>query len=126
MRGVSCQVIERNGPGGLQPRAKCTNVRTREHLRRWGIAEALRAASPIRRDYPSNVVFATRMNGHLLARFEKSFSAVTERNDLYSEGAQWVPQYVLEEVLRAHAVSLPGVDVQFETALEACSDDGDG
>ena len=126
MRGVSCQVIERNDRVGYSPRAKCTNVRTREHLRRWGIAEALRAASPIRRDYPSNVVFATRMNGHLLARFEKSFSAVTERNDLYSEGAQWVPQYVLEEVLRAHAVSLPGVDVQFETALEACSDDGDG
>ncbi len=126
IRGISCQVIERNDRVGYSPRAKCTNVRTREHLRRWGIAEELRRVSPIPRDYPSNVVFATRMNGHLLARFEKSFSAVTERNDLYAEGAQWVPQYVLEEVLRAHAVSLPSVDVSFSTTLESCTDGADG
>jgi len=82
-------------------------VRTREHLRRRSIADELRRVSPTRADYPANVLFATRMNGHLPARFEKSFSAVTERNDLHAEGAQWVPQHVLEEVLRARAVSLP-------------------
>ena len=126
MRNISCQVIERNDRVGYSPRAKCTNVRTREHLRRWGIADELRRVSPIRPDYPANVVFATRMNGHLLARFENSFSCGTERNDLYAEGAQWVPQYVLEEVLRARAVSLPSVEVNFSTALETFSDDGDG
>ena len=31
---------------GYAPRAKTTNVRTREHLRRWGIADRLAAASP--------------------------------------------------------------------------------
>lgn len=126
MRGISCQVVERNDRVGYSPRAKCTNVRTREHLRRWGIADELRRVSPIRPDYPANVVFATRMNGHLLARFEKSFSCETERNNLYAEGAQWVPQYVLEEVLRARAVSLPSVEVSFSTALETCTDDGTG
>ena len=126
LRDISCQVVERNDRVGYSPRAKCTNVRTREHLRRWGIADELRRVSPIRPDYPANVVFATRMNGHLLARFEKSFSCETERNNLYAEGAQWVPQYVLEEVLRARAVSLPPVDVRFSTVLETFSDDGDG
>ncbi len=87
-RGISCQVVERNDRVGYSPRAKCANVRTREHLRRRGIADELRRVSPIRADYPANVLFATRMNGHLLARFEKSFSAVAERNDLYAEGAQ--------------------------------------
>ena len=55
------------------PRAKTTNVRTREHLRRWGIADRLAAAAPMGIDYPSNVVFATRLNGGFeLCRFENN------------------------------------------------------
>ena len=41
-RGVRCIVVERNDRVGYSPRAKTTNVRSREHLRRWGIADALR------------------------------------------------------------------------------------
>jgi 2-polyprenyl-6-methoxyphenol hydroxylase-like FAD-dependent oxidoreductase len=116
-RGIRCHVVERNDRVGYSPRAKTTNVRTREHLRRWGIAEALRKASPMSSDYPPTVVFATRMNGPELARFENAFNGSRERNNLYSEEAQWVPQYVLEEVLRQHASSLPGVAVSFNTEL---------
>ena len=126
LRGVTCQVVEQNDRVGYSPRAKMTNVRTREHLRRWGIADELRRVAPIRSDYPANVVFATRMNGHLLARFENAFSCGAGRNDLYAEGAQWVPQYTLEEVLRARAVGLPGVRVTFDTALESLDQTGDG
>ena len=86
-RGVSCRVVERNDRVGYSPRAKTTNVRTREHLRRWGIADALRAASPIPPDYPPNVVFATRMNGHLLARFENAMNGCRVRNPLYASSA---------------------------------------
>ncbi len=125
-RGITCQVVEQNDRVGYSPRAKMTNVRTREHLRRWGIADELRRASPIRADYPANVVFATRMNGPMLARFEGAFSCGRERNDLYSEGAQWVPQYTLEEVLRVKAVSLPSVSVSFNTALQSFTEDDDG
>ena len=116
-RGVACHVIERNDRVGYSPRAKTTNVRSREHLRRWGIADALRAASPMPPDYPSTVVFATRMTGWPLARFENALNGSRERNNLYSESAQWVPQYTLEEVLRRHASSLPGVSVSFNTEL---------
>lgn len=125
-RGVGCLVVERNDRVGLSPRAKTTNVRTREHLRRWGIADALRQASPIPPDYPPTVVFATRMNGHELARFENAFNGRRERNELYSEEAQWVPQYTLEEVLRRHASSLPGVHIQFDTELDGLEQDGEG
>jgi 2-polyprenyl-6-methoxyphenol hydroxylase-like FAD-dependent oxidoreductase len=113
-RGIRCCVVERHDRVGYSPRAKTTNVRTREHLRRWGIADALRKASPIAADRPSTVVFATRMNGPLLARFENALNGNRERNNLYSEEAQWVPQYVLEDVLREYAQSLPGVNVHFE------------
>ena len=125
-RGISCRVVERNDRVGYSPRAKMTNVRTREHLRRWGIADELRRASPIRIDYPSNVVFATRMNGPLLARFENAWSGGLDRNNLYAESSQWVPQYTLEEVLRAHAVSLPSVEVRFNTAFESFTEGDDG
>ena len=52
-RGVSFIVVERNDRVGCAPRAKTTNVRTSEHMRRWGIAGRLAAASPLGVDYPS-------------------------------------------------------------------------
>ncbi len=125
-RGVSCLAVERNDRVGYSPRAKTTNVRTREHLRRWGIADALREASPIPPDYPPDVVFATRMNGPALARFTNVMHGKRERNELFSEEGQWVPQYTLEEVLRAHAATLPGVRIQFGTALIGLQQDADG
>ena len=125
-RGVTCRVVERNDRVGYSPRAKTTNVRTREHLRRWGLADALRDASPMPRDYPFDVVFATRMNGYTLARFTNVSSGGSERSELYSEGGQWVPQYTLEEVLRVCAVSLPGVQVTFDTELSTLQQDAEG
>jgi 2-polyprenyl-6-methoxyphenol hydroxylase-like FAD-dependent oxidoreductase len=86
-RGIRCVVVERNDRVGYSPRAKTTNVRTREHLRRWGIADELRRASPIAPDRPSTVVFATRMNGPLITRFENALNGGRERNNLYSEEA---------------------------------------
>ena len=80
-----------------------------------GIADALREASPIASDRPSTVVFATRMNGRLLARFENALNGNRECNNLYSKSAQWVPQYVLEDVLRRCAQSHPSVTIHFQT-----------
>ena len=45
------------------------------------------------------------------------------RNNLYSEEAQWVPQYTLEDVLRAHAATLRGVDITFNTELVSFEQD---
>ena len=64
------------------------------------------------------MVFATRMNGRLLARFENALNGNRERNNLYSEEAQWVPQYVLEDVLRQCAQSHPSVAINFR--LSSC------
>jgi 2-polyprenyl-6-methoxyphenol hydroxylase-like FAD-dependent oxidoreductase len=55
------------------------------------------------------------MEGPLIARFENALSGSRARNHLYSEEAQWVPQYVLEEVLRQCAQSLAGIAIHFET-----------
>jgi 2-polyprenyl-6-methoxyphenol hydroxylase-like FAD-dependent oxidoreductase len=125
-RRVPCLLVERNDRVGHAARAKTTNVRTREHLRRWGIADALRAASPLGLDYPSNVVFCTRLAGHPLTRFENAFYCAPGRNPLYSEHAQWIPQYSVEEVMRAHAQSLPGVELRFHCELMSLGQDDAG
>lgn len=125
-RGIPCLVVEKNDRVGYAPRAKTTNVRTREHLRRWGIADRLRAASPLGVDYPSNVTFVTRLGGHGITRFDNALYCAPGRNPLYSEHAQWIPQYALEEVLRAHAQSLPGVEVRFRCELASFEQTSDG
>ena len=116
-RGVACMVVERNDRVGYAPRAKTTNVRTREHLRRWGIADKLRAASPLGVDYPSTVMFVTRLAGYELARFDNALYCAPGMNPLYSEHSQWIAQYAVEEVLRAHAQTLPGVTIRFNCEL---------
>ena len=91
-RGIPCVLVERNARTGFAPRAKTTNVRTREHLRRWGIAQELRKASPLGVDYPSNVLFVTRLAGWELARIENALYCAPGKNPLYSEHAQWIPR----------------------------------
>jgi len=124
-RSVSCLIVERNDRVGYAPRAKTTNVRTRTHLRRWGIADRLAAASPFGIDYPTNVVFTTRLSGFELARFANAFNAAPAPNPLYPEHAQWIPQYKLEEVLRAHAATLPSVKFSFNTEFNAVIQDAE-
>ena len=74
-RGARVFVAERNERAGRAPRAKTTNVRTRTHLRRWGIAERLAEASPLGIDYPNDVIFVTRLAAHRLAHFKDAFNA---------------------------------------------------
>lgn len=125
-RGVRCIVIEKNDRVGHAPRAKTTNVRTCEHLRRWGIAGSLRARAPLGVDYPSTIQFATRMNGYPLARIDNAFFCRPGPHALYAEHAQWVPQYLLEETLREHVETLAGVELRFNTRFDSMSQDGAG
>jgi 2-polyprenyl-6-methoxyphenol hydroxylase-like FAD-dependent oxidoreductase len=126
LRSVRCTVVEQHDRVGLNPRAKTTNVRSREHLRRWGVAQALREMSPLPPGYPSDIVFATGLSGHVVARIENAFDTSTERNELYSEPGQWVPQYSLEEVLRKRAAGLPGVRIVFNRCFETAVQDAQG
>lgn len=112
-RGVPCTVLERSARAGYAPRAKTTHTRTREHLRRWGIASELAEASPFGVDYPSHVLYVTRLGGRLIHRFENALQCAPDRDDRYSEHGQWIPQYKLEAVLRDHALSLPGVEILY-------------
>ena len=110
-RGIASTVIEPRGSvDHTRPRAKTTNARTMTHLRRLGLADALRAAAPLPVDYAQDVIFCTRLAGpaaHELRRFRNAFQLVPGRYGPQPECGQQVPQPVLEEVLRAAAARNP-------------------
>lgn len=123
MRGIRVLVAERNSRNGAAPRAKTTNVRTRTHLRRWGIADALAGASPLGVDYPNDIHFVTGLSGYPLALFRDAFNAAPTQSNDYPEHAQWVPQYTFERVLLEHAATLPSVEVRFDTTFVSADQD---
>lgn len=124
-RSVDVVVVERNDRVGHAPRAKTTHTRTREHFRRWGIAQDLAAVAPFGLDYPSDVHFVTRLGGYGLATIRDAFNCAPARNDLYAEHSQWVPQYRVEEVMREHLRSLPTVEICFEHEWLVAEQSGD-
>ena len=126
LRGVSALLVERNVRGGVAPRAKTTNVRTRTHLRRWGIADKLAEASPLGIEHPNDIRYVTRLSGLPLAHLTNAFNAAPAREPQYPEHAQWVPQYTLEKVLLEFVRTLPTIEVQFATTFVSAVQDQAG
>ena len=122
-RGIRVVVAERSQRGGNAPRAKTSNVRTRTHLRRWGLADRLAEASPLGIDYPNDVIFTTGLASHQLTRIPNAFNAAPARSPLYPEHAQWIPQYTLERIMREHAQGLPSVQFRFGSVFTSAEQD---
>ena len=83
-----------------------------EHLRRWGVADELRAAAPLPVAWSQRVMFCESLSGRRITDFDGAFGLTTERDDRFAEAGQQVPQPVVEEVLRAHVGRPPGVDLR--------------
>jgi 2-polyprenyl-6-methoxyphenol hydroxylase-like FAD-dependent oxidoreductase len=127
LRGTDCVVIEpRVRVSHLRPRAKTTSVRTMEHLRRWGIAGALRAAAPLPVAWSQRVTFCESLSGRRITDFDNAFGLTTARDDRFAEAGQQVPQPVVEDVLRAHVGRLTGVELRLGHAGDTLSQDDDG
>src|SRR4051794_25452886 len=109
-RGIDVLVVEpRAELDPLRPRAKTTSVRTMEHLRRWGLADRLRAVAPLPVEHAQDVVFCTGLFGHEIVRFPEAFGLTTTRRELYAEAGQQAPQPLVEQVLRDAVAELPSV-----------------
>ena len=121
LRGIAVTLMDQRDRTGPQPRAKTTNVRSMTHMRRWGVADALRAAAPLPRDYPTDVVFATKLFGHRLTVFENAFAGAKRQDARFPEPAQWVPQYIVEKILHEKITRLPSVRFLPATAFERLS-----
>lgn len=124
-RGIDVTVVEQQMRAGAQPRAKTTNVRSMQHMRRWGIADALRKAASLPQDYPMDVVFSTTLLGRELCVIENAFAGDKRRDDRFPEPAQWVPQYTVEAVLHERLASMPSVHIHFGVAFDSVSQSDD-
>jgi 2-polyprenyl-6-methoxyphenol hydroxylase-like FAD-dependent oxidoreductase len=126
-RGVDCVVIEpRTQVSHRRPRAKTTSVRTMEHLRRWGLADELRAAAPLSVAWSQRVMFCQSLSGKCVTTFDGAFGLTTERDDRFAEAGQQVPQPVVEVVLRAHAGRSPHVDLRLGQTVTGLAPGDDG
>jgi 2-polyprenyl-6-methoxyphenol hydroxylase-like FAD-dependent oxidoreductase len=127
LRGVSCVVIEsRLQVSHRRPRAKTTSIRTMEHLRRWGVAGALRAAAPLPVAWSQRVTFCESLAGRRLTDFEHAFGLTSDRDERFAEPGQQVPQPVVEEVLREHVRSRSAVDLRLGHVVLALAQDDEG
>ncbi|KAA9149571.1 2-polyprenyl-6-methoxyphenol hydroxylase [Amycolatopsis acidicola] len=108
--GIPCCLVEpRTTVTTDRPRAKTTSARTMELLRRWGLADQVRAAAPLPVSYSQDVVFCSRVTGHEITRFSHAFGMYDGRRDELAECGQQIPQPVVEAVLREAVRELPSV-----------------
>ena len=124
LHGVRCVLVEpRAEVSHRRPRAKTTSIRTMEHLRRWGVAGALRAAAPLPVAWSQRVTFCQTLNGRRITDFDNAFGLTTQRDERFAEAGQQVPQPVVEEVLRAHLGRSPHVDLRLGHAVAGLTQD---
>jgi 2-polyprenyl-6-methoxyphenol hydroxylase-like FAD-dependent oxidoreductase len=127
LHGIACIVLEpRPQVSHRRPRAKTTNVRTMEHMRRWGVADALRAAAPLPVAWSQRVTFCESLTGARITDFDGAFGLTTQRDDRFAEAGQQVPQPVVEEVLRSHLATCPGADLRLGHRATALTQDEAG
>jgi 2-polyprenyl-6-methoxyphenol hydroxylase-like FAD-dependent oxidoreductase len=125
-RGISCLVIEpRTTVSQARPRCKTINVRSMEHLRRWGIAGRLRERAPLAPSWSQDVVFCTSLAGRELSRFTGVLGLVHD-GDRFPELGQQAPQYVLEELLREVVRELPACTLATGVAVTGVEQDAAG
>lgn len=127
LHGVGCLVIEpRAEVSHRRPRAKTSSVRTMEHLRRWGLAEMVRAAAPLKVAWSQRVTFCESLTGARITDFDGAFGLTTGRDERFAEPGQQVPQPVVEQALRAHLAKRPAVELRFGHAVAELAEDRDG
>lgn len=73
-----------------------------EHFRRWGIAEDIRSAAPVPVSWSDRILFCDSLAGCEIASFPGALGLSTERAGTHAESGQYIPQPVVEDVLRQH------------------------
>lgn len=104
-RGIDCVVLEQRAAGAAAfPTANHISARSMEHLRRLGLADAVRGA--FRSDGGGDWVAVTHLGGPEVARVEDALADSRPRADS-PEGEVWAPKPcfdpILEGAARAHA-----------------------
>ena len=123
LQGVRSIVVERHDSIQRIPKGQNLTPRTGEHFRRWGVTDAIRAASPIPRSYGSGGV-ATY--GTFLSDYHYEWFNRAKIVDYYAATNERLPQYETEAVLRARAAELDAISILTGWSFESLDQDHDG
>ena len=125
--GIRCVLVEQKEEFDGNPKAKTVHQRTLELFRRWGrgIPEKLRAAAPLGLEFPSHILYVTRLTGQLIASLREALP-VDSGNQFSPERTMRIPQSYLEPVLREEARKLPTVEFYLGWRLDSFDHDARG
>ena len=107
-RGIPFIQIDRADSALDFPTSEAIFVRTMEHFRRWGMADAIRFAG-FPPDLKRNVYFMTRILGHELLRMDRPSNREQQQSmrELSPEGALWCPKKLFEPLMRQRVQAAP-------------------
>jgi 2-polyprenyl-6-methoxyphenol hydroxylase-like FAD-dependent oxidoreductase len=119
LRGVSASLFDAKSSTAFNPQANATQARTMEHYRRLGFADEVRSLG-LPYDFPTDIAYFTRFATYELARVGLP-SALEARERVKRLSGSWsaaelphrVSQKYVEQVLRRHADSWPGISINF-------------
>lgn len=122
-RNIACIVLEQNERPAAHPRATALNARSMEFMRRWGIADKIKAAAAPP-DFPHTALYCTALNGFEIARVERPDHG-SGRSNSSPESAQRCNQIWTDPILCEAAQSFASVDVRFRWRFIALDQAGD-
>ena len=117
LRGTPCLLIEQGEGPPDHPRASAINARSMEFMRRFGVADAVRAASAPE-DFPHTALYCTSLNGFEIARIERPHHGGKGPTPESPERPQRCNQLWLDPILRDLAAAQPGVALRYRCRFE--------
>lgn len=125
VNGTRTIVLESRGADEApHPGTNLTNVRTMEHVRRWGATQELRDANPVGPEIRRDVCFITRVNGYMVSH-EEGVVEFSEEMPISSAAPHFGPQKSIESGLRTKARSLGGLEFRFDSRFEGYAEGDD-
>jgi 2-polyprenyl-6-methoxyphenol hydroxylase-like FAD-dependent oxidoreductase len=120
LHGLSVTVVERREAIQQIPKGQNLTPRTGEHFRRWGVTDAIRAASPIPKSYGSGGI-ATY--GTFLSDYHYEWFNRARIVDYYAATNERLPQYETEAVLRRRAGDFANIKLLTGWSFESLRQD---
>ena len=123
LKGIRCALVETNVGLSRIPKGQNLTHRTLEHFYFWGIADELRAARLMPRDYPIGEITAY---GSLASEYWQAPAGRELVRPYYFQDNERLPQYRMEAVLREKLAGLANVETHYGWSATRIEQDTEG
>ncbi|MGB7300042.1 MAG: FAD-dependent monooxygenase [Burkholderiaceae bacterium] len=108
LQGITSKVVEKYPSIQKIPKGQNMTQRTGEHFRSWGVAQAIRDASPIPPSFGNSGLTAY---GSLFSGYHYDWFRRASVREFYGADNERAPQYETERVLRERASQLSKIEI---------------